>query len=240
MGESRFTITVDGVDVPVRDGQTVLQACDEAGIYIPRLCYHPDLAPAGHCRMCTCTIDKHPAAACLTRATPGMVVENDTPERNADRLAILEMLFVEGNHVCPACEKSGNCELQALAYRLGMKTPTLPYLWPLREVEATHPDIFIDRNRCILCSRCVRASRAVDGKSVFGLEGRGIHMRINTDSEGRLDDTTLAAADKAAHVCPVGAIVIKRTGFREPQGERAYDKAPIGADIEARRQQTRR
>ncbi len=240
MGESRFTITVDGVEVPVQDGQTVLQACDEAGIYIPRLCYHPDLAPAGHCRMCTCIIDKHPAAACLTHATPGMVVENDTPECNADRLAILEMLFVEGNHICPACEKSGNCELQALAYRLGMKTPMLPYLWPYREIEATHPDIFIDHNRCILCSRCVRASRTVDGKSVFGLEGRGIHMRINTDSEGRLDDTTLAAADKAAHVCPVGAIVIKRTGFREPQGERAYDKAPIGADIEARRQQTKR
>jgi [NiFe] hydrogenase diaphorase moiety small subunit len=240
MGETRFTITVDGVSVPAREGQTIVQACDEAGIYIPRLCYHPDLAPAGHCRLCTCIIDQRPAAACLTLATPGMVVENDTQERNADRRAILEMLFVEGNHICPACEKSGNCELQALGYRLGMETPTLPYLWPYREVEATHPDIFIDRNRCILCSRCVRASRTEDGKSVFGLEGRGIHMSINTDSEGRLDATSLEAADKAAHVCPVGAIVIKRTGFHEPQGARAYDKAPIGSDIEARRHEEKR
>ena len=239
MAESKFTITVDGAGIPAREGQTVLQACDEAGIYIPRLCYHPDLDPAGHCRLCTCLIDKRPAAACLTPAMPGMTVENDTPERNADRRAILEMLFVEGNHFCPSCEKSGNCELQALGYRLGMLTPQLPNLWPYREVEATHPDIFIDRNRCILCSRCIRASRTVDGKSVFGLEGRGIHMRLNTDSEGRLDATSLAAADKAAHVCPVGAIVIKRTGFRVPHGKRAFDKAPIGAEIEARRAQAK-
>ena len=236
MAGSTFTITVDGVGVPAREGQTVIQACDEAGIYIPRLCYHPDLIPGGHCRMCTCLIDKRPAAACITPATPGMTVENDTPECNADRRAILEMMFVEGNHICPACEKSGCCELQALGYRLGMLAPALPYLWPYREVVATHPDIFIDYNRCILCNRCVRASRLADGKTVFALEGRGIRTHINTGSEGRLDATTLAAADKAAHVCPVGAILIKRTAFLVPYGEREFDKRPIGAGIEARRQ----
>jgi [NiFe] hydrogenase diaphorase moiety small subunit len=235
MAATTFTITVDGVSVPAREGQTVLQACDEAGIYIPRLCYHPDLDPAGHCRMCTCLIGGRPAAACVPPATPGMTVANNTPEQNADRRAILEMLFVEGNHFCPACEKSGNCELQALGYRMGMVTPTLPYLWPYREVEASHPDIFIDRNRCVLCSRCVRASHMADGKTVFGLEGRGIHMRLNTDSAGRLDATSLEAADKAAHVCPVGAIVIKRTAFQVASGQRTYDTAPIGSDIEARR-----
>lgn len=235
MSDSRFTFMADGIEIEATEGQTIIQACDAAGIYIPRLCHHPDLEPAGHCRVCTCTIDGRRASACTTPAAPGMVVESNTKELNDDRRTLIEMLFVEGNHFCPSCEKSGDCELQALGYRLGMAAVApLPYLWPQRELDATHPDIFLDRNRCVLCSRCIRASRTVDGKSVFGLEGRGIHMRLNIDA-GRLDETTLAAADKAAQVCPVGCIVIKRTGFRTRYGERTYDETPIGSAIEAKR-----
>ncbi len=119
-----------------------------------------------------------------------------------------------------------------------MIAPQLPYLWPKRKLDATHPDIFIDRNRCVLCSRCIRASRTEDGKSVFGFEGRGIHMLLNIDTKGRLDETKLAAADKAAHICPVGCIVIKRTGYLTPYGARAFDQKPIGSDIEARQATT--
>ncbi|MGA2553115.1 MAG: 2Fe-2S iron-sulfur cluster-binding protein, partial [Burkholderiaceae bacterium] len=150
---------VDGTPVLVTPGQSVLQACDEAGIYIPRLCSHPDLEPAGNCRVCTCKINGRNAAACVTPAMTGMVVENNTPELTADRRSIIEMLFVEGNHTCAYCVASGDCELQALGYRLGLVAPTLPYLWPDPKIDATHPDIYLDRNRCILCSRCIRASR---------------------------------------------------------------------------------
>ncbi|MEJ2125782.1 MAG: ferredoxin, partial [Alphaproteobacteria bacterium] len=163
-----------------------------------------------------------------------MEVENNTPELNADRRTLLDMLFVEGNHFCPSCEKSGSCDLQALGYRLGMVTPQLPYQWPDRQVVATHPDIFIDHNRCILCGLCVRAAKALDGKTIFAFEGRGIQKHLITGGKERLDETTLASADKAAHVCPVGAIVIKRTAYQTPQGKRPYDHTPIGADIEAR------
>jgi [NiFe] hydrogenase diaphorase moiety small subunit len=235
MSEEKFTFMVDGVEVEAIKGQTIMEACDEAGIYIPRLCHHTDLKPVGHCRVCTCKVDRRLASSCAMPAARGMVVENDTPELNADRRTVIEMLFVEGNHFCPACEKSGSCELQALAYRLGLVVPRLPYLWPQREVDASHPDIFIDRNRCVLCSRCVRASRTVDGKALFGFEGRGIGMHLNIENKGHLDETTLSAADKAAQVCPVGCIVIKRTGYQIPHGSRPFDNAPIGSDIEARR-----
>ena len=154
-----------------RAGQTIIQACDLAGIYIPRLCFHPDLEPSGNCRVCTCNIDGRRSSACTMPATDGMAVESDTAELNADRRTLIEMLFVEGNHFCPSCEMSGHCELQALGYRLGLMAPTLPYLWPERELDATHPDIFIDRNRCILCSRCISASRMVDGKIGVWLRG---------------------------------------------------------------------
>jgi [NiFe] hydrogenase diaphorase moiety small subunit len=235
MSEPAFHFTVDGCKVPARPGQTILQACDEAGVYIPRLCYHPDLPPGGHCRLCTCKINGRHGSTCNTLAAPGMVVENNTVELNDDRRTLVELLFIEGNHFCPACEKSGACELQAMAYRLGLDAPRLPYMWTPREMDAGHPEIYLDRNRCILCCRCVRASRVEDGKAVFGLEGRGIHMRIAVDAATGLGDTDLRSTDKAADVCPVGCIVPKGTAFRVPYGKRRFDQLPIGAEIEAKR-----
>jgi [NiFe] hydrogenase diaphorase moiety small subunit len=230
-----ISFAVDGAPVEAAKGQTILQACDAAGVYIPRLCYHPELPASGTCRVCTCNVNGRAAAACLTPAAQGMVVENDTPPLTADRRALIEMLFVEGNHPCPYCVASGDCELQALGYRLGMVAPTQPYRWPDRKIDATHPDIYLDHDRCILCSRCIEASRLEDGKTVFAFEGRGIAMRLNVDAAGGLGDTQMAAVDKAARVCPVACIVIKRDSYRIPNGDRRFDKAPIGADVEARR-----
>lgn len=229
-----FRISVNGAHVEARPGETVIQACDAAGVYIPRLCHHPELKPAGHCRMCVCDINGRRASACTTPAEPGMVIVSENADLVEDRRALLEMLFVEGNHFCPTCEKSGDCELQALAYRLAVSAPRLPYAWPKRDLDATHPDVFIDRNTCILCSRCIRASRDLDGKSLFAFSGRGRAVRLNVDSTVGLGETEFAAVDKAARLCPVGCIVIKRTGYRVPYGERRFDTALIGAEIEAR------
>lgn len=239
MGEETFSFTIDGVEVEASNGQTVIEACDAAGVYIPRLCFHPDLEPSGTCRVCTCKINGRDSAACVTPAAAGMAIQNDTPLLTADRRAIIEMLFVEGNHPCPYCVASGDCELQALGYRLGMVAPPQPYQWPRRTIDATHPDIYLDRERCILCSRCIAASRMEDGKSVFGFEGRGIAMHLNVDAEGGLGDTQMAAIDKAASVCPVACIVIKRDSYRIPNGSRRFDKSPIGSEIEAKRKQVR-
>lgn len=166
-------------------------------------------------------------------ASHGTVVESNTAELNADRRTLIEMLFIESNHFCPFCEKSGDCEPQALAYWLGLTAPTPPYQWPERELDATHPDIFIDRNRCVLCSRCIRASRTEDGNTILGFAGRGIHMRLNIDAKS-LEKTNIAAADKAVHVCPVACIVIKRRGYRAPYGSHQSDRATIGSDIDIR------
>jgi len=135
------------------------------------------------------------------------------------------------------CDKSGNCELQAMAYRFGIAAPRFPYLFPTRDLDATHADVFIDKNRCILCGRCVRASRDLDGKNVFQFIGRGPEKQVAVNAEANLGDTDLAGTDKAVDVCPVGAIMKKKVGFAVPVGQRLYDTTPIGTDIESKRGQ---
>jgi [NiFe] hydrogenase diaphorase moiety small subunit len=224
---------LDGEDVRFEPGDTVLRAATRAGRYIPHLCWHPDFAPHGSCRVCNVLVDGRPAAACTAAAAPGMEVECQTEELNAQRKTLLQMLFVEGNHFCPSCEKSGNCTLQATAYQVGMEGPHFEEFYPDRPVDASHPDILLDFNRCILCELCVRASRDVDGKNVFAIGGRGIGTRllVNSDS-GRLVDTAMASTDRAMSVCPVGVILPKRRGFAVPIGERRFDVAPVSEQVE--------
>jgi [NiFe] hydrogenase diaphorase moiety small subunit len=229
------TFTLDGKTIPFVDGQTIIQAASAASVFIPHLCYHPEFKPHGSCKLCTVKVNGRHTASCTMRAAAGMVVESETQEINDERRALTQMLFVEGNHFCPSCEKSGNCQLQATAYHLGMMSPHYDHFFPNRAVDASHPEVLLDFNRCILCSLCVRASRDVDGKNVFGLSGRGIktHLIVNAKS-GQLADTEFALADKAAQVCPVGVILQKRQGFAVPIGARKFDQAPISEMTEER------
>jgi len=227
------TFVIDGTPIPFKPDQTVLQAALEAGVFIPHLCFYPGLKPNGNCKLCTVIINGRHTSACTALARSGIEVENNTPELNDMRRLILQMLFVEGNHFCPGCEKSGNCQLQAVAYDLEMMTPHFNHFFPIRKVDASHPEAFLDMNRCIACGLCAQASREVDKKNVFALSGRGMASRvvINTAS-GKLGDSDFALSDKAAGVCPVGAILPKRRGFAVPIGERLYDKLPISSQTE--------
>ncbi len=226
-------LTIDDREIDATPGQTILEAADDAGVYIPRLCWMKGLSPAGSCRVCTVRVNGRPQAACTQPVAPGIVVENDTEEMRGLRRNVIDMLFVEGNHFCMFCEKSGNCELQALAYRFGITAPKYPFAFPKRELDATHPEIFIDRNRCILCSRCVRASAELDGKHAFGFAGRGTDKRIAVNAEA-LGATDADAGDEAISACPTGSLLIKRIGYKTPVGERKFDHVPIGSDIERR------
>ena len=230
---SDITIFIDGEEIKAQAGQTILEAAENAGVYIPRLCASEGLSPYGSCRVCTVIVNGRPQSACTQPVADGMIVENETDKVTEIRKGIIEMLFVEGNHFCMFCEKSGDCELQALAYRFGIAAPRYPFLFPDRKIDATHPDIFIDRNRCVLCARCIRASRDIDGKGVFEFIGRGSNRRIAVNAEANLADTDVSATDKAIDVCPVGALLTKRVGYATPVGQRKYDHKPIGSDIEA-------
>lgn len=231
------TFLLDGRTIPFAEGQTVMDAAIAAGVYIPHLCHHPDFKPQGSCRLCTVEIDGRTTSACTLPARDGLVVKSETDALNAARRTLTRFLFVEGNHTCPSCEKSGNCTLQAVAYHLDVEEPKYPHFHPRRAVDASHPDVFLDRDRCIYCELCVRASRDVDGKGVFALAGRGIGTRLVVNAaSGRLADTDVATTDRAVHVCPVGAILPKRRGFAVPLGERVFDRQAISDVADPSRQ----
>lgn len=222
------TFDLDGVPVPFEPGDTILQAALAAGHFIPHLCYHPEFKPHGSCKVCTVRVGRRTLAACTTPAAAGLEVQSQTEELVSLRKTLVQMLFAEGNHFCPSCEASGRCKLQALGYELEVLTAGFSHLYPDRPIDASHPDILLDFNRCILCELCVRASREVDRKGVFALAGRGIdkHLIVNAAS-GQLVDTDVALDDKALAVCPVGVILRKRVGFDTPIGQRKYDQATL-------------
>ncbi|OIO69747.1 MAG: NADP oxidoreductase [Zetaproteobacteria bacterium CG_4_9_14_3_um_filter_49_83] len=228
------TIKIDGVDVPFEDGQTIMDAALAADIYIPHLCHKPGLSPHGSCKLCTVDVDGRAVSSCTMPASEGQQIANNTPALKEVRKTIIQMLFIEGNHLCPSCEKTGDCTLQALAYHHDMLDGHFPQFYPRRNVDASHPTLIIDRDRCILCELCVRASREVDGKNVFAIAGRGIKRQLIVNSpSGKLADSDIETEDLASHICPVGAILIKDHGYEVPIGRRTFDLHSIAeTDLE--------
>ncbi|MCK9255705.1 MAG: 2Fe-2S iron-sulfur cluster binding domain-containing protein [Bacteroidales bacterium] len=226
-----INITIDGKEIQAKKGQMILEAAANNGIYIPTLCNYEGVKPKASCRICTVKVNGRYMTACTTPVGEGMNIESDISEITDIRKAIIEAIFVEGNHFCPACEKSGNCELQALAYRYLMMVPRFPYAFPQRPIEAENSKLLLDKNRCILCMRCVRGLKDEQGKSMFAVKYRGIHAEIIMDEEvcANISDEM---AQKAMDICPVGVIIKKEVGFSIPIGSRKYDNNPIGYEIE--------
>jgi [NiFe] hydrogenase diaphorase moiety small subunit len=228
---TKITFSIDGKECKSKAGKFIVEAAKENGIYIPTLCNYPGLKPKSSCRICTVKINGRLATACTSPVQEGMVIENNTDELNEIRKAIIEVLFVSGNHFCPACEKSGNCELQALAYRFQMMAPRFPFEFPEKEVDASHPLIIKDQNRCILCKRCIRGIRDEEGRGIFAYRNRSNKAVVVVDKvlAARL---TPERALQAMDICPVGSILVRERGFVVPIGKRKYDLLPIGSDIE--------
>ncbi len=227
MEQSYIKVTLDGVEFLAKEGQSVVEAARENGINIPTLCDYKSLPAAGTCRVCMIKVGGKFMPGCTTPVSYGMVVESESSELRDLRKGIIEMLFVEGNHMCPMCEKSGNCELQALAYRYRMLVPRFPFLFPQRKIEATLPHLLIEHNRCIQCLRCVRGIKAKDGHDLFGFVRRGVDIRVAIDTTDP-DALTEETAQKAMDICPVGALIKKQTGFKIPIGQRKFDNPKEG------------
>jgi [NiFe] hydrogenase diaphorase moiety small subunit len=221
----KFKIDGKEFETEKKQGKTIWEAANENNVYIPILCHMKGLISAGSCRICNVKVNGRFMTACSTPIEDGMEIENDTEEIKEMRKVIIETLFVEGNHFCPSCEKSGDCELQALGYLFGMDVPRFEYSFPNKKIESGMGGLIIDHNRCIKCKRCVRKILK-NGRNVFAFKNRAGKVQVNPDKElvqGMSDDEL----DMAMNVCPVGAIIKKERGFVKPIGKRKYDTKPI-------------
>ncbi|HEC42944.1 MAG TPA: 2Fe-2S iron-sulfur cluster binding domain-containing protein [Bacteroides sp.] len=228
---NKVKFVIDGKECQSDEGKYLVEAAKDNGVYIPTLCNYEGLKPKGSCRICTVKINGRLATACTSPVHEGMKIENYTAELNEVRKEIIELLFVSGNHFCPACEKSGNCELQALGYRYEMMAPRFPFAFPIREVDASYPRIIKEQNRCILCKRCMRGIKDEDGKSYFAYKNRGKDSLVVADRK-LMSAMSPDKAKEAMEICPVGSILVREKGWDEPIGTRKYDNAPIGSEIE--------
>jgi len=215
-------INIDGKDIQALEGRNLVDVARENKIFIPTLCYFKEIHPLGTCRICTVKLNGRHTTGCTTKIAQGMQIEVNTPELLDNRKAIIEMLYAEGNHFCPSCEKSGKCEMQNLGYEMGITVTRYPHVFSNKIVDFNPKRMIMESNRCILCKRCVVDVKTKDGNDVFSFVQRGVktHIKIDYEQEAKLSESE---AMRAMNLCPVGAILIKGMIHEEPFGERKYD-----------------
>jgi bidirectional [NiFe] hydrogenase diaphorase subunit len=212
------TLRIDGHDVAGAEGQTILTVARENGIDIPTMCHARGLSDTGACRLCVVALAGSPklTPACTTLVAEGMEITTVNEELTAHRRTVIELMFLERNHVCAVCVANNDCELQDLAESESIDHFDLAPISPRLEVDATHPLFALDPNRCILCLRCVRVCAEVEGAHTWGVRGSGLAARVITDM-GTLwgDSTTCTSCGKCVQVCPTAALFEKGRAIAE-------------------------
>lgn len=207
-----LTLTINGIEVTVPEGTTILKAARDNGILIPTLCNLEGLTPYGGCRLCLIEISGSPKLfpACITPVSSGMEVTTESDRLKEYRKMAVQMLMAERTHICSVCIANDHCELQSLANQLGVDYVTLERNWTSEQVDSSHDFLVIDRNRCILCTRCIRVCDEIEGVHTLDLKLRGKDAQVIMDLDNHWGNScSCTSCRKCAKVCPVGAIYIE-------------------------------
>ncbi len=210
------TLTINGQKITAPNGSTILDAAKLAGVYIPTLCHHPDLSNVGACRMCVVEVEgaRGLQTSCTTPAADGMVVKTETEIVRETRKFILEMLLTDHPNDCMTCEVNGDCVLQDLVYDYGVEWPEHDGARHTYDIDPDpNPFIFIDRHKCILCGRCVRACQEIQNRDVWSFASRGFETKLVAGADQEMLDANCESCGQCVAYCPVGAL---------------YDKMSIG------------
>lgn len=205
------TLTIDGKQVTVPAGTSIMEAAKIAGIDIPSLCYLKDINVIGSCRVCVVEVERAKVlqAACVTPVGQGMVVHTNTPKVRASRKMTVELILSDHPYECPTCPRNLNCELQALAERLGIREVRFEGKREERPVDTSTPAIVRDPNKCILCRRCVSVCEKIQGVEAIGPFGRGMNTVIGPAWGETMADSPCVQCGQCTLVCPTGALYEK-------------------------------
>jgi bidirectional [NiFe] hydrogenase diaphorase subunit len=205
-------LKIDGVEVEVPEGTTILNAAKDNRIDIPTLCNLEGLTSYGGCRLCLVEITGSPKLfpACTTPVSPGIEVTTNSDMLREYRKMAVQLLLSERTHICSVCVANDHCELQSLANQLGVDHTMFERNWTKEEIDSTHDFLVIDRNRCILCTRCIRVCDEIEGVHTLDLKLRGKDAQVIMDLDNQwVNSCSCTSCRKCAKVCPVGAIYIE-------------------------------
>lgn len=213
MNEVAFSI--DGRELSAPAGTTVLEAALQHGIYIPHLCHHPDLDPAGVCRLCMVHVEgKGLAISCRTPVEPGLVVSTEHPQSDQARRVALELLLVNHPPDCLGCARNTRCELQRATAYIGVDAERMKRLRrtaPDRPIDKSNPFFDLDHNKCVLCGICVRTCDELQGIGAIDFAFRGFNSAISTFADKPIIDSRCVSCGECVARCPVGALAPKRS-----------------------------
>lgn len=229
-----LTLTINDEQVSGKSDESLLTIAHQHGIHIPTLCHLEGLSDVGACRLCLVEIEGSPKLfpACTTMPQEGMVVRTDTERLKRHRRTIIEFLASEGNHHCAVCIVNNHCDLQNLAYEVGLTHVRVPYLYPKKDLDATHEDFIIDRGRCVLCTRCVRVCHEVEGAHTWDISGRGIECEVIADlNQPWGSSESCTSCGKCVLVCPTGALIEKGENVAEMEKKRDFLKYIVTARL---------
>jgi NADP-reducing hydrogenase subunit HndD len=202
------TINVNNKDYKVKKGKTIMQALDEIGYYIPRLCYHPKLSIEGACRICIVEVEGAPnyVTSCTAKVNEGMKIKTNTADLRKARRDILELLLDNHPVDCNVCERDSNCELQKIARSIGIKTKHFEGEKRQYDIDLSSPAISRDPNKCILCGRCVRLCAEIQGVNAINIANRGFNSTVMAAYNLPINDSVCINCGQCINVCPTAAL----------------------------------
>ncbi len=202
---------IDNIPVTVNEGTTIMEAADQIGHHVPRLCYHPHISTEGACRICVVEVEGRPSyiPSCATPLTEGMVIKTNSPELHQIRRDLVELMLNNHPSSCLTCERDGNCELQNLAYKLGVRDRLFEGSRKRYEIDKSSPSVLRNPEKCVLCRRCIRVCSEVQGVNNLSQLYRGVDTVVAPAFNNNMIDSICINCGQCINVCPTGAFLAK-------------------------------
>lgn len=221
--KSKASFTIDGKKAAAESGTNLVLALQQNGVNVSTLCWDPKIDSClGTCRVCVVKKNGRDVTACTQTLQENDTIEVNTTDLKNLRMGVTELLFAEGNHFCPGCEKSGDCGLQKTGYDLGISHSRFPYKFTHYDLDYRGKHLLIEKNRCIHCKRCTDLFVDDKGRKVFRFMGKGHLTRVEMDQQLEAE-MSLHKKHEVVSLCPTGAIIFKGQGFDRPIGTRKND-----------------